>query len=424
MRVGIVGLGYVGLPLAVSFAEAGCDVVGVDIDGGRVAMVSDGRSPIEDITDERLREALPRCRFTTRFVELHDADAILICVPTPLTRNREPDLGPLLGAAQALAGVIRSGQTVVLESTTFPGTTREHLVPLLEESGLQAGEDFALAFSPERVDPGRTDYTMRTTPKVVGGLTPACTDAAVAVYSVVCDRVLPVTTPEVAELSKLLENIFRSVNIALVNEMAMLADRMGIDIWEVVDAASTKPYGFMRFEPGPGMGGHCLPVDPFYLTWKAREYDLSTEFIELAGKVNQQMPYFCLEKAERALNDAGKPVRGSRVLVLGVSYKAGVGDIRESPALKIIRLLQARGADVSYHDPHVPELAELGLAQLAAARGGRRRGPGADRHRAPVRRPPRRHRAGPAHAGPARSHPRPRGRAATLKGSGTFTKGA
>jgi UDP-N-acetyl-D-glucosamine dehydrogenase len=372
MKVGIVGLGYVGLPLAVAFAEAGCDVVGVDVDGGRIAMVADGRSPVEDITDERLRGALERCRFVTRFVELHEADAVLICVPTPLTRNREPDLGPLLAASRDLAGVIRRGQTIVLESTTFPGTTRQHLVPLLEESGLRAGEDFALAFSPERVDPGRTDYTLRTTPKVVGGLTEACTEAAVAVYSRVCDRVVPVSTPEVAELSKLLENIFRSVNIALVNEMAMLADRMGIDIWEVVDAAATKPYGFMRFEPGPGMGGHCLPVDPFYLTWKAREYDLSTEFIELAGKVNQQMPYFCLEKAERALNDAGKPVRGSRVLVLGVSYKGGVGDIRESPALKILRLLRERGADVAYHDPHVPELAELGLqsSPLPAAADG------------------------------------------------------
>ena len=243
-------------------------------------------------------------------------------------------------------------------------------MPLLEESGLRAGEDFALAFSPERVDPGRTDFTLRTTPKVVGGLTPACTEAAVAVYAPVCDHIVRVSTPEVAELSKLLENIFRSVNIALVNEMAMLADRMGIDIWEVVDAASTKPYGFMRFEPGPGMGGHCLPVDPFYLTWKAREYDLSTEFIELAGKVNQQMPYFCLEKAERALNDAGKPVKGSRILVVGVSYKAGVGDMRESPALKIIRLLRERGADVAYHDPHVPELRRLRAAQRRAA--GRR----------------------------------------------------
>src|SRR4051794_3781116 len=372
MRVGIVGLGYVGLPLAVAFAEAGCDVIGVDVDGGRVAMVSDGRSPVEDIADERLRESLPRCLFTTRFVELHDADAILVCVPTPLTRNREPDLGPLLSAAQALAGVIRRGQVVVLESTTFPGTTREHLVPLLEESGLTAGEDFKLAFSPERVDPGRTDFTLKTTPKVVGGYAPACTEAAMEVYSRVCDHLVPVSTPEVAELSKLLENIFRSVNIALVNEMAMLADRMGIDIWEVVDAAATKPYGFMRFEPGPGMGGHCLPVDPFYLTWKAREYDLSTEFIELAGKVNQQMPYFCLEKAERALNDAGKAVRGARILVVGVSYKAGVGDMRESPALKIIKLLRERGADVAYHDPFVAELPEHGLtsAELPAGAAG------------------------------------------------------
>jgi UDP-N-acetyl-D-glucosamine dehydrogenase len=304
---------------------------------------------------------LERCEFTTRAVELHDADAILVCVPTPLTRNREPDLGPLLAAANALSGVIRRGQVVILESTTFPGTTREHLVPLLEESGLRAGEDFALAFSPERVDPGRTDYTIRNTPKIVGGLTPGCTEQAVAVYERVCDQVVAVSTPEVAELSKLLENIFRSVNIALVNEMAMLADRMNIDIWEVVDAAATKPFGFMRFEPGPGMGGHCLPVDPFYLTWKAREYDISTEFIELAGKVNQQMPYFCLEKVERALNDAGKPVKDAKILILGVAYKAGVGDLRESPALKIIKLLRDRGADVTYHDPHVNELFELGL---------------------------------------------------------------
>ena len=269
---------------------------------------------------------LERCTFTTRYVELHETDAILVCVPTPLTRNREPDLGPLLSAAQALAGVIRRGQTVILESTTFPGTTREHMVPLLEESGLRAGEDFALAFSPERVDPGRTDYTLRNTPKVVGGLTPACTEAAVAVYAPVCDEIVRVSTPEVAELSKLLENIFRSVNIALVNEMAMLADRMGIDIWEVVDAAATKPYGFMPLRArARAWAATACPVDPFYLTWKAREYDLSTEFIELAGKVNQQMPYFCLEKAERALNDAGKPVKGARILIVGVSYKARRG---------------------------------------------------------------------------------------------------
>jgi UDP-N-acetyl-D-glucosamine dehydrogenase len=361
MRIGIVGLGYVGLPLAVAFAEAGCEVVGIDVDQGRVADLQAGRSHVEDIPGERLAGVLGSCLFTTRFAELHESDAIMVCVPTPLTRNREPDLGPLLGASQALAGVIRSGQTVILESTTFPGTTREHLVPLLEESGLRAGEDFALAYSPERVDPGRTDYTLRTTPKVVGGLTPECTERAVAVYEHVCDHIVRVSTPEVAELSKLLENIFRSVNIALVNEMAMLADRMGIDIWEVVDAAATKPYGFMRFDPGPGMGGHCLPVDPFYLTWKAREYDIATEFIELAGKVNQTMPYFCLEKIERSLNDVAKPVNGSRVLVLGVAYKAGVGDMRESPALKIIGLLQSRGATVSYHDPFVPELPKHGL---------------------------------------------------------------
>ena len=364
MKVGVVGLGYVGLPLSVAFAEAGVDVIGVDVDAGTVDALRAGRSHVEDVPDARLAGVLERCAFTTRYVELHDADAILVCVPTPLTRNREPDLGPLLASTRSLAGVIRRGQAVVLESTTFPGTTREHLVPLLEESGLTAGTDFALAFSPERVDPGRTDYTLRTTPKVVGGLTPACTDAAVAVYAHVCDEVVRVSTPEVAELSKLLENIFRSVNIALVNELAIVADRMGIDIWEVVDAAATKPYGFMPFRPGPGMGGHCLPVDPFYLTWKAREYDIPTEFIELAGKVNQRMPYFCLEKAERALNDAGKAVRGARILVVGVAYKGGVGDVRESPALKIIGLLRERGADVSFHDPHVPELSELGLRSV------------------------------------------------------------
>jgi UDP-N-acetyl-D-glucosamine dehydrogenase len=361
MRVGIVGLGYVGLPLAVAFAEAGCEVVGYELDAAKVARLRAGSSHIEDIPDARLQAVADRCTFTSRPIELHETDAILVCVPTPLTRNREPDLGPLLGAAQALAGVVRRGQLVVLESTTFPGTTREHLVPLLEESGLRAGEDLSVAFSPERVDPGRTDHTLRTTPKIVGGLTPACTERAAALYRTVCDHVVPVSTPEVAELAKLLENVFRSVNIALVNELAILADRMGIDIWEVVDAAATKPYGFMRFEPGPGMGGHCLPVDPFYLTWKAREYDIATEFIELAGKVNQQMPYFCVEKVERALNDDGRALRGSRVLVLGVAYKGGVGDIRESPALKLIDILRSRGADVGYHDPYVPELSRHGL---------------------------------------------------------------
>ncbi|MEX2252686.1 MAG: nucleotide sugar dehydrogenase, partial [Thermoleophilaceae bacterium] len=261
-----------------------------------------------------------------------------------------------------VARVARPGQLVVLESTTYPGTTRERLVPLLEESGLAAGRDFQVAYSPERIDPGRTDFTMRTTPKIVAGLTPACAERARAFYGEVCDEVVEVSTLEAAELAKLLENVFRSVNIALVNELAMLCDRMGIDVWEVVDAAATKPYGFMRFSPGPGMGGHCLPVDPFYLAWKAREYDMPTEFIELAGEVNQRMPYFCVEKVAEALNEHSKAVRDSRIVVIGVSYKAGVGDMRESPALKIMRLLGERGGKLAYNDPYVPELPELGLS--------------------------------------------------------------
>ncbi|HEY4093908.1 MAG TPA: nucleotide sugar dehydrogenase [Baekduia sp.] len=369
MSVAIVGMGYVGLPLAMEFAEAGIEVIGIDIDGARIATLREAKSHIEDVPDERLQAVIDRCSFTTRMVDAHDADAVLICVPTPLNANREPELGALLSVSRALGQVMRAGQTIVLESTTFPGTTRDYVQPLLEESGLRAGVDFALAFSPERVDPGRTDYTIKTTPKIVGGLTPACTDAAAAVYAQVCDEVVPVGTPEVAELAKLLENVFRSVNIALVNELSMLADRMGIDIWEVIDAASTKPYGFMRFEPGPGMGGHCLPVDPFYLTWRAREFDFATEFIELAGKVNQDMPRFCVQKIETALNDASKSVRGSRILVLGVAYKPGVGDIRESPALKIIDLLHERGAEVVYHDAFVPELTACGLTNVGLDEG-------------------------------------------------------
>jgi UDP-N-acetyl-D-glucosamine dehydrogenase len=361
MSVAIVGMGYVGLPLAMEFAEKGIDVIGIDIDAPRIAALKTGTSHIEDVSDERLGAVLERCSFTTRMVDAHDADAVLIAVPTPLSANREPELGALLSVARSLGQVMRAGQTIVVESTTFPGTTRDYVKPLLEESGLRAGEDFALAFSPERVDPGRTDYTIKTTPKIVGGLTPSCTEAASAVYAQVCDQIVPVTAPESAELAKLLENIFRSVNIALVNELAMLADRMGIDIWEVIDAASTKPYGFMRFEPGPGMGGHCLPVDPFYLSWKAREYDFSTEFIELAGKVNQHAPYLAVEKVERKLNDMGMPVKGTRIGVLGVSYKAGVGDIRESPALKIIGRLGQLGAEIAYHDAFVPSLSQFDL---------------------------------------------------------------
>jgi UDP-N-acetyl-D-glucosamine dehydrogenase len=361
MAVGVIGMGYVGLPLAVAFAAGGRDVVAVDIDRRKIDALNAGASYIEDVSDGALAVAAPRMHATTRFAALARCDAILICVPTPLTANREPDLGLLVAASRALAEVLQAGQLVVLESTTYPGTTRERVAPILERSGLVAGADFNLAFSPERVDPGRTDYTLRTTPKVVGGLTEGCGDRAAALYGEVCDTIVRVSTPEAAELTKLLENIFRSVNIALVNELAMLCDRMEIDIWEVVDAASTKPFGFMRFEPGPGMGGHCLPVDPFYLSWRAREFDMATEFIELAGKVNQQMPYHCVAKVERLLNGASKPVRGSRIAVLGISYKPGVGDVRESPGLKIVTLLAALGADLRYHDPFVPELPEHGL---------------------------------------------------------------
>jgi UDP-N-acetyl-D-glucosamine dehydrogenase len=365
MKVGIVGMGYVGLPLAVAFCEAGHSVVGVDTDIRKIAGLQRGQSYVEDVSDETLARLRDSLLATQRYAELSRCDAVIICVPTPLTRNREPDLGPLLGSASAVARVLQRGQIVVLESTTYPGTTRERLVPLLEESGLAAGRDFNVAFSPERIDPGRTDYTMRTTPKVIGGYTPACLERACDLYGTICDTVVPVSTPEAAELTKLLENVFRSVNIALVNELAMLCDRMGIDIWEVVDAASTKPYGFMRFEPGPGMGGHCLPVDPFYLAWRAREFGCTTDFIELAGEVNQAMPRFCADRVSRALNGHAKPVRGSRVAILGVSYKSGVGDLRESPALKLMHLLADQGADLAYHDDYIPELPELGLASTS-----------------------------------------------------------
>jgi len=361
MKVGIIGLGYVGLPLAVAFCEAGHEVAGVDTDSRVVEALGRSRSHIEDVPDQRLAGVADRLSVSTRYADLAAVDAVIIAVPTPLTRNREPDLGPLSAAGTALAGVIGAGQLVVLESTTYPGTTRERLVPMLEESGLAAGRDFFVAFSPERTDPGRTDFTLRTTPKILGGLTPECVRRAVQLYESVCDEVITVSTPEAAELTKLLENVFRSVNIALVNELAILCDRMGIDIWEVVEAAASKPYGFMSFKPGPGMGGHCLPVDPFYLAWRAREFDQPTEFIELAGEVNQKMPYFCLEKIGRALNDHTKPIKGSKVTVVGVSYKPGVGDLRESPALRIMRLLREQGALLAYHDEFVSELPDFGL---------------------------------------------------------------
>jgi UDP-N-acetyl-D-glucosamine dehydrogenase len=362
--VAIVGAGYVGVPLAHVFADAGHSVLLVDVVPERVERLNRGDSYIEDVPSEVLKAHVDagRLEATTDYDRLRDADAILVALPTPLSEQREPDLTILLSAAEEIAPRLREGQLVVLESTTYPGTTRERIAPILERSGLKAGEGFHLGFSPERVDPGREDWTTKTTPKVVGGLTEECTRRAVELYSSAVDRVVEVTSPEAAELTKLLENIFRSVNIALVNELAQLCDRMGLDIWEVVDAAATKPFGFMRFEPGPGLGGHCLPVDPFYLSWKARQFDFYTEFIELAGKVNQNMPYFCRSLISQALNHgAQRSLSGSKVLVLGVAYKADVSDTRESPALKLIQLLRTAGADVAYHDPHVPKLRELGL---------------------------------------------------------------
>ena len=365
MKIGIVGLGYVGLPLAVAFAQEGHDVIGLDTDPSKVEALNEGRSYIEDVPDSVLEPLSERLRATTRYADLAATEAIIVCVPTPLTTSREPDLTYLISAGEGIAGVLQKGQLISLESTTYPGTTRDDLAPILEASGMKAGVDFHLAFSPERIDPGRTDYTVRTTPKLVGGLTPECTRRAEALYREICDQVVVVSSPETAELAKLLENIFRSVNIAFVNELAQLCDRLEhVDVWEVVDAAATKPFGFMRFDPGPGMGGHCLPIDPFYLAYKARQVNFYPEFIELAGKVNQAQPQWCAERVERALNDVRKPVRDSKILVLGVSYKAGVGDTRESPALKIIAALQELGGDVSYHDPHVPDLPKTDLTSV------------------------------------------------------------
>jgi len=367
-EIAVVGAGYVGVPLADVFADAGKNVVLVEVDDSRVAQLNRGESYILDVPSEKLAGHVKAGRIsaTTGYDVLRDVDAILIALPTPLSKQREPDLSIVESATRDIASRLRTGQVVVLESTTYPGTTRERVQPILEQgSGLKAGEDFHLAFSPERVDPGREDWTTRTTPKVIGGITPACTEAASAVYASAVDRMVEVSSPEAAELTKLLENIFRSVNIALVNELARLCGRMKIDIWEVVDAAATKPFGFMSFRPGPGLGGHCIPIDPFYLTWKAREYDFTTEFIELAGKVNQSMPYYCRSLISQALNHgAGKSLAGSKLLVLGVSYKPDIGDMRESPALKIIELMRNAGADVSYHDPYVPELSNEDLRSV------------------------------------------------------------
>jgi UDP-N-acetyl-D-glucosamine dehydrogenase len=357
--VAVIGAGYVGVPLAATFAEAGSRVLVVDVQTGLVEALNRGQSHIEDVTSERLSPLVDKGLVvaTTDYEQVRQAHAVLIALPTPLSRQREPDLSAIESATRSLAPVLQRGQVVVLESTTWPGTTREVVQPLLEEgSGLKAGEDFHLAMSPERVDPGREDWTTKTTPKVVGGVNAASTKAAAAVYRSAIDTVHEVSTPDAAELSKLLENIYRAVNIALVNELAQLCDRMEIDVWEVVEAAATKPFGFASFKPGPGLGGHCIPIDPFYLTWKAREFDFSTRFVELAGEVNNNMPYFCRSLISQALNHgARKSVSGSKILILGVAYKPDIGDWRETPAEKLIDLLRTAGGQVSYHDPHVPE---------------------------------------------------------------------
>ncbi|MFL6007271.1 MAG: nucleotide sugar dehydrogenase [Gaiellaceae bacterium] len=367
-EIAVIGAGYVGVPLAHTFAQAGHKAVLIDVVPGVVDALNRGESHIKDVPSEELAPLVKSGAIgaTTDYAAAREANAVLIAVPTPLSRQREPDLSYIESAARSLAPHLREGQLVVLESTTYPGTTREILQPLLEEgSGLKAGADFGLAYSPERVDPGNARFTTKTTPKVVGGVDAASAEAAASLYSKVIEHVHTVSTPEAAELTKLLENIFRSVNIALVNELAQLCDRMDIDVWEVVDAAATKPFGFMSFKPGPGLGGHCIPIDPFYLTWKAREFDFSTRFIELAGEVNNNMPYFCRSVVSQALNHgAQKSLSGSKVLVLGVAYKADINDVRESPAEKLMQLLGNAGADVAYHDPYVSQFDGLTSVEL------------------------------------------------------------
>jgi UDP-N-acetyl-D-glucosamine dehydrogenase len=353
----IVGLGYVGLPLCLAFSRAGSRVLGIDLDAAKVASLSEGRSYIKHIADEDVAAVVRGRRFTatTDFAEAAMAEAVLICVPTPLTPNRTPDLSYVESTARALALHLRRGHLVVLESTTYPGTTEDVVRPILEQgSGLVAGRDFHLAFSPEREDPGNPRSTFSEVPKVVGGLTPACRERAERLYKRIVRDVVPVSSCRIAEATKLTENIFRSVNIALVNELKVIYAEMGIDVWQVIDAAATKPFGFMPFYPGPGLGGHCIPIDPFYLTWKALEYGQRTRLIELAGEINTAMPEYVVARIVEALNDAGKPVRGSRILLLGLAYKANVDDDRESPTYAIMQLLEKRGARVSYNDPHVP----------------------------------------------------------------------
>jgi UDP-N-acetyl-D-glucosamine dehydrogenase len=361
--MGVVGLGYVGLPLAVELADAGYQVLGFDRSARAVEGVNAGRSHVQDVPTPRLAKLVQSGRITATgdLGRLGEPDGIAICVPTPLSKTRDPDISYVAAATESVAKTIRPGQVVILQSTTYPGTTRELLLPALERGGLKVGSDFFLAFSPERVDPGNPKYNTRNTPKVVGGVTPACSRVVTALYRPAIETLVTVSSPEAAELVKLLENTFRSVNIGLVNEMAIVCDKLGVDVWEVIDAASTKPFGFMRFMPGPGVGGHCIPLDPHYLAWKMRALNYRTRFIELASEVNAQMPEYWVEKVAAALTARGKPVRGSTVLVLGVAYKRDIDDLRESPALDIIRLLERMGAVVRYHDPYIPELADDGV---------------------------------------------------------------
>ena len=359
--IGIVGLGYVGLPLVLRFCEEGFNALGFDIDREKADKLNRGESYIKHISSEKVRQFVDRRLFeaTVDMQRLKEADAIIICVPTPLTDKREPDMQYVEATAREVARHLRPGQLISLESTTYPGTTEELLLPLLTEKGLKVGRDFFLVFSPEREDPGRKDFTTKTTPKIVGGITEKCLLAGEALYSKIVDKVVKVSSPKAAEMTKLLENIYRSVNIALVNELKMLCDRMGIDVWEVIEAAKTKPFGFEAFYPGPGLGGHCIPVDPFYLTWKAREYDFSTRFIELAGEINTNMPYYVVSKVMEALNSKGKSLKGSKVLVLGVAYKKDIDDMRESPSVHLIELLIKKGAVVEYNDPYVLRIPKL-----------------------------------------------------------------
>lgn len=356
--IGVIGMGYVGLPLALAFAKKGFKTIGFDIDERKIPLLNAGKTYIKHIDESKIKEAVDSGKFsaTSDFNQLTDTDAILIAVPTPLDHHREPDMSFVKKSAKTVQQYIRKGQLIVLESSTYPGTTEEILLPLFEEKGLKVGEDFYLAFSPEREDPNNPDYNTTTIPKVVGGMTDTCTEITCALYNQVIVKTVPVSSPRAAEATKLLENIYRAVNIALVNELKMVFDRMDIDIWEVIEAAKTKPFGFHAFYPGPGLGGHCIPIDPFYLTWKAREYDISTKFIELAGEINTQMPYYVVSQAVDALNEHGKSVQGAKVLILGASYKKNIDDMRESPSLKLIEILREKGAEVDYNDPYVPKL--------------------------------------------------------------------